>query len=148
MYVTFAYFQSILFITSVFISAAVVSTTEDSFGNEEKISTMSNCGPLCPESVKVNDIPSEWDNKKSGETESRLRRSPIPIPTPPTPPAPLQEFGMDAWEDRTTYDVVLLDSGRSNGREILLRELEDVSKTMPLPLPLPLRRLLKGAIYI
>ena len=144
---TFAYFQSILFITSVFISAAVVSTTEDSFGNEE-ISTTSNCRPLCPESVKVNDIPSGGDNKKSGETESRLRRSPIPIPTPPTPPSPLQGFGMDAWEDRTTYDVVLLDSGRSNGREILLRELEDVSKTMPLPLPLPLRRLLKGAIYI
>ena len=144
---TLAYFQSILFITTVFISARAVSTTEDSFGNE-KISTMSNCGPLCPESVKVNDIPSGWDNKKSGETESRLRRSPIPIPTPPTPPSPLQGFGLDAWEDRTTYDVVLLDSGRSNGREILLRELEDVSKTMPLPLPLPLRRLLKGAIYI
>ena len=144
---TFDYFQSILFITSVFISAAAVSTTEDPFGNEE-ISPTSNCGPLCPESVKVNDIPSGGDNKKSGETESRLRRSPIPIPTPPTPPSPLQGFGMDAWEDRTTYDVVLLDSGRSNGREILLRELEDVSKTMPLPLPLPLRRLLKGAIYI
>ena len=147
MYVTFAYFQSILFVTTVFMSAAAVSTTEDPFGNE-KISTISNCGPLCPESVKVNDIPSEWDNRKSGETESRPRRSPIPIPTPPTPPAPLQEFGMDAWEDRTTYDVVLLDSGRSNGREILLRELEDVSKTMPLPLPLPLRRLLKGIIHI
>ena len=144
---TFAYFQSILFITSVFISAAVVSTTEDSIGDEE-ISAKSNCGPLCPESVKVNDIPSEWDNKKRGETESRLRRSPIPIPTPPTPPSPLQGFGMDAWEDRTTYDVVLLDSGRANGREILLRELEDVSKTMPLPLPLPLRRLLKGTIHI
>ena len=89
----------------------------------------------------------------STKTEMRPRRSPAPAPVP-IPPSPLQEFSMDnyndeistdayndqdfstdtyndAWQDQTmTYDVVLLDSGRSTsseeeraerGREILLQ---------------------------
>ena len=75
-----------------------------------------------------------------------LNRPPVPSPTPPSPLQDRDAYNDAAWGgDQLTYDVVLLDSASTTerGRELLLRELEDVSKTMPLPLPLPLRKLLK-----
>ena len=150
--------QSILLISTTLLAAAAASAPSKSIPNGETFAhrdadlSAKDCGLVCHGRNKTLVTPSLGRAKKAVGGRRR-RRSPSPSPL----------LDMNAYGDASdwrqqTYDVVVIESGPNGdrgggresiggepaaGRDVLLRELEDVAQKLPLPLPLPLKKMLQ-----